>query len=170
MHQTIPIFKTGVDGPWRSRGTSPLAIRDCLDKNTGSKGKINLPWSAKKSGSASVKPLKCFHLRLKGTGCVGSFDNISCTTRVCTFKVPSFLCSLKCFNYTCTDSCNTGALTPLKTPICLSLQWHGRCRRCAKCSVMNEAPEAESNKVFALEVEPSDRVTCAWHVMINSDG
>ena len=34
---------------------------------------------------------------------------------------------------------------------------------------MNEALKAESNKALALQVGPSDPVTCAWLIMINSD-
>ena len=36
-------------------------------------------------------------------------------------------------------------------------------------AVMNEAPKAESNQALALQVEPSDPLTCAWHIMINSN-
>ena len=108
--------------------------------------------------------IRCFHLRLKGTGCDGRTDVILDSIKASRSRVfPSFP---KLVTFKLIMPCEIDCVVA-SSILLIFMPWWQHCRRrCyAKHSIMNDADDAKSNDALALVVWPSGLVTWNWHVI-----
>ena len=102
-----------------------------------------------KSRSANEMSIRCFHWRLKGTGYDGRTDIILGSTKVSTSRVFPSLPKLVILKSTMPHNGDFIIAPPILL-IFMLWCWCSRRRCCAKCSVMNDAGNAESVNALAL--------------------